>query len=409
MQDERSLDIDYSGSPRKPVLSIILCSRNDQFMGNSLWRLETTLNYLALCASELGRVDDVEVMVTDWGSNNPLYKDLKLSPLAARMVSFVIVPQALAKKEQQDSPFSEVHALNAAARRVHGEYIGRIDQDTLVGKRFLCTFFDLYEKKQHLNFDLDKVVLFSNRRSIPYKFAVRCPALAHVQGFIDLFGRSLKVWNQNSRFPNVFWTSYVGIFLLQKDLWMECGGYNEKYIYYDWMETEMILRLTGKYQVIDLGALVDNEFYHLDHYAHDFSSRAGYHPRAKKGMSNPMVDIEKPPKELHPNQKDWGFNQHHLEVIPYSNIENKYAPQVMGHSHLRWLAFTALLLSIWFESIREGILRKSKPLRKYVARSISQAGQVWQIVRGHPFIEWPRLIVKAWSRRKQHRLRTKKL
>src|SRR4051794_2589022 len=29
-----------------PVLSLILCSRNDAYMGNSRWRLETTLNFI---------------------------------------------------------------------------------------------------------------------------------------------------------------------------------------------------------------------------------------------------------------------------------------------------------------------------------------------------------------------------
>jgi hypothetical protein len=66
--------------------------------------------------------------------------------------------------------------LNAAALRASGEYIGRIDQDTLVGRRFFETFFRLREK-QRLLAPLDSVVMISNRRSIPYRFAVRCPSL----------------------------------------------------------------------------------------------------------------------------------------------------------------------------------------------------------------------------------------
>ena len=62
---------------------------------------------------------------------------LHLSPAAARIVSFLAIPPALARELQQDSPFPEVLAVNAAARRANGQYIGRIDQDTLVGKRFL--------------------------------------------------------------------------------------------------------------------------------------------------------------------------------------------------------------------------------------------------------------------------------
>jgi hypothetical protein len=128
-----------------PVLSLILCSRNDEYMGNSRWRLETTLNYVADQVEALGRTKDVEVLVADWGSDIPLRDVLRLTPAAAGIVSFMLIPPEIARALQKDSPFPEVLALNAAARRARGAYIGRIDQDTLVGRRFLEAFFDLYD------------------------------------------------------------------------------------------------------------------------------------------------------------------------------------------------------------------------------------------------------------------------
>lgn len=94
------------------------------------------------------------------------------SPKAARIVSFIHVPGKLAATLQKDSPFAEVIALNAAARRVRGQYIGRIDQDTLVGETFLRTFFEWIEGDRDPGFPLDSVVLFSNQRMIPYR--LRC-------------------------------------------------------------------------------------------------------------------------------------------------------------------------------------------------------------------------------------------
>src|SRR3990172_546005 len=131
----------------KPILSLILCSRNDNYMGNPRWRLQTSLNYLARNVYKLGLERKVEVIVSDWGSAEPLNAALQLSPEAATITSFLLTPPKLAKELQKDSPFSEVHALNAAARRSNGEYIGRIDQDTLVGKQFLNIFFEMYERK----------------------------------------------------------------------------------------------------------------------------------------------------------------------------------------------------------------------------------------------------------------------
>lgn len=123
-----------------PILSLVLCSRNDEYMGNSLWRLRTVLEYTASKISVLGQSGEVEILVTDWGSDKPLRDVLDLSPDAAKLVSFVHVPGNVAERLQKDSPFAEVIALNAAARRARGRYIGRIDQDTLVGEGFLRTF-----------------------------------------------------------------------------------------------------------------------------------------------------------------------------------------------------------------------------------------------------------------------------
>ena len=124
-----------------PLLSLVLCSRNDAYMGNSRWRLETTLNYIARRLEAIGRSSDVEVLVTDWGSDVPLRDEVSLVPAARDLVSFVTVPRPLARRLQRDSPFPEVLALNAAVRRARGAYVGRIDQDTLVGERFLRWFF----------------------------------------------------------------------------------------------------------------------------------------------------------------------------------------------------------------------------------------------------------------------------
>ena len=96
------LNINSSYRSRNPVLSLILCSRNDQYMGNPRWRLQTALNYLAQNVQESGREEDVEVVVADWGSEIPLHTVLQLSPVAARMVSFVAVPPALARELQKE-------------------------------------------------------------------------------------------------------------------------------------------------------------------------------------------------------------------------------------------------------------------------------------------------------------------
>jgi hypothetical protein len=307
----------------QPVLSIILCSRNDQYMGNSCWRLQTTLNYISQLVYELGRVSDVEIIVTDWGSEIPLRDVLKVNSAAAGLVSIITVQPQLAQDKQKDSPFSEVIALNAAARRVNGQYIGRIDQDTLIGKNFLQMFFEWYEGKPLFNVPLNSALLFANRRSIPYRFAVFCPPFNSVVRFIDIFGKYLPVespgWTVSRpyRTPGKpYFDAPVGIWLLNRDLWYECGGYDERLIYMNRMEIDMIHRLTKKYTPVHVEDYMDCDFYHLEHY-HPHKTSTTYR------KMNPSEDSN----DFHPNSENWGLIQFPLNVEHYSPSSQMSKPR----------------------------------------------------------------------------------
>jgi len=380
--------------PRNPVLSLILCSRNDQYMGNSRWRLETALNYVARNVQELGREADVEVLVADWGSEIPLRDVLQLSPAAARIVSFLLIPPEIACPLQGDSAFPEVLALNAAARRVRGDYIGRIDQDTLVGGRFLDSFFELYEGRRQLEIPLRSALLFANRRQIPYRFAVRCPSFGMVERFVIWFGRWLQVDNHLKHRPGFFYASYVGMWLLHRDLWNECRGYDERLIYMNWMETDMILRMKQEYTVVDLGQLVGHDFYHLEH----------YHPRAPKRATghrkvNPHMDLDNPANVFRLNSETWGLLQHPLDVVPYARRSDIQTPSLDGPL-LEFPAFVLSLLIIGTQIIWDGSIKLSIRLFSLFSTWRRRAGIAWKTVRGEPVMRWPRLLIRLWTERK---------
>ena len=61
-----------------PLISLILCSRNDSYMGNSLWRLETSINLALIHAKEADFLNKLEIIVSDWGSKEPLSEVLNL-------------------------------------------------------------------------------------------------------------------------------------------------------------------------------------------------------------------------------------------------------------------------------------------------------------------------------------------
>lgn len=291
----------------RPRLSLILCSRNDHWQGNSLWRLETALNYTACQAAKLGRLDDVEIIVADWGSLEPLAEAVKLSQEAARIVRYLYIPAETATEKQQDSPFSEVFALNAAARRSRGDYIGRIDQDTLVGRRFLKWFFSALDSAS-VPFALPSTAMISNRRRIPYSFAVRCPPFAIAASYVDLFHAVLP--RMESPPADRYWQCYIGILLMHRSLWETARGYDESFIHYGYMEFDFFLRLCKKFPGLDLGPLVGWDFYHLDHVG------AWSVWRTVRRAINPRRTPSNPPAHFSPNDASWGLARYDLALLP---------------------------------------------------------------------------------------------
>lgn len=294
-------------SQKAPALSLVLCSRNDSYMGNSRWRLQTSINYVAKVLSTLNRLSDTEILVADWGSLTPLKDALSLSPEAAQITSFLEIPPEVAAEEQGDSPFPEVLALNAAIRRARGEFIGRIDQDTLVGRRFLQFFFSIHDQTLETSFKSDDCFMFSGRRGIPYEFASRCPSFLTVDKFVDAAGKLLPI-DQHLIPP--WWDEFVGILLLHRNLWFKCRAYDERLIYWGWMETDLGYRIAQKHELVNIGPLVNYDFYHLEHAHH---RTPGNSRRRNTQLSN---------NHYIPNGETWGLSGYELKVCPYRTDPN---------------------------------------------------------------------------------------
>ena len=118
--------------------SFIAVSRNDNYGGDSKNRLENTINLLGRLIIESGKKEIFEIIIVDWGSFLPnLHKVLNIDEKIKKIIKFIIVPFEMANHYSSDSSFSEVHAMNCAFRRMSGDFFIRIDQDTIVGERFI--------------------------------------------------------------------------------------------------------------------------------------------------------------------------------------------------------------------------------------------------------------------------------
>ena len=292
-------------------------------MGNSRWRLETSINLALLNAKEIGLLDEIEIIVSDWGSEVPLSSVLSLVSEAVDRVKFVHVPAKIAEKEQKDSKFPEVIALNAAARRASGEYIGRIDNDTIVGKEFYSKFKNCIDNKQKLWFEPEDVFMFVERRSIPFRISHNSFPLFYIENYIKRFGERLKVESARE-WGLPFWWSPVGIMIFHRKIWENSGGYDEKLIYWGWMEGDLALRLAQQHHLIDFKDIVGNHLYHLEHYSNliDYKDRNGPATPRKK---NPPVFKNLKYSE---NDENWGLSDFNIKTNLYkdSDVKNHKNP-----------------------------------------------------------------------------------
>jgi hypothetical protein len=279
-------------------LTFVLCSRNDGYGGNSLWRLQTTLNFLGHQAAASGRADQVEVIVSDWGSANPLRTAVRLSPEASGITRFLEVPADVARARQKDSVFAEVIANNAAIRRATGDYIARIDQDTLVGLPFLSKFSDLVERATLDGIDLRRAVMFVGRRSVPFAFTRTSPELERVLSFVNRYGRVLPREGQRQE---PWFDAPVGAIVLHRDLWQQYRGYDESLLYWGFMETDLVFRLASSQPIVDLDRALGCDFFHLAHSLR----RKRFTSRRKNPRTRPSVTC--------PNDESWGLRDERIE------------------------------------------------------------------------------------------------
>lgn len=330
-------------SEKRPIVSLILCSRNDNYMGNAMWRLATSINAVIANANELDRLKDLEIIVADWGSDLPLRNILNLLPEAENIVSFVYVPPEIAKVEQKDSEFPEVLALNAAVRKAEGDYIGRIDNDTVVGKAFLKKFFDLAEGKISCTFNPESAFLFAERKRVPKRLVSKSLHFQCIRWFINMFGWHLTV-ESATRFGLPFWHSPVGIMIFHRKIWLATHGYDERLLYWGWMEGDLALRLEQKHDIVDIKELAGNDFYHLEHYdpLTAFKDRFGGSATPRKG--NPIV-TENLTYTI--NTGDWGLNRYSLEKSSYSinDVEKWTDPTKIS---IKWKFIFPIILSYSF-------------------------------------------------------------
>jgi hypothetical protein len=253
----------------------LIASRNDHFCGNPMERLELVLKRVL----EVG--SDFEVVVGDWGSEVPIFEVMKGRLPETGRIRFLHISKKVT--EGIGTPFSEVHALNAAVRRSRGIFAGRIDQDTLIGDRFSAWVTHVLEKD-------DGRAYFSMRRDLRR-------GVTKVQ-------RDSPIWQGVAADWEGYLVGAVGILLAPRRLWHWTRGYDERLIFRNHMEHDLAARFANLSGLKNLGMMLDCDFYHL------------WHEEVSGGKQNPQQPLDQLGKgQLGANDENWGLGEAEGEIM----------------------------------------------------------------------------------------------
>ena len=354
------------------LISLILCSRNDSYMGNSRWRLETSINLALLNAEEANFLDQLEIIVSDWGSEIPLSEVLNLVPEAKDRVKFVHVPPDIAAVEQKDSKFPEVIALNAAAHRASGEYIGRIDNDTVIGTDFFRKFEQLHKNNPTDELDLANSFLFVERKSVPFRISRLSLPLPQIHSFINLFKNYFRV-ESATEWGKEFWWSPVGIMMFHRDIWNATQGYDERLIYWGWMEGDLALRLEQKHKIVEFSKFVGHDFYHLEHYPSltDYRNRNG--PATPRKKNEPVFEN----LNYKENNDAWGLEKYRsVSIVQHNRVYKNlnFFVKVL----LKILFLPRILVSLFFRKFDLFLINYPKYAHRFRSNSKIVGGRIKQ-------------------------------
>jgi hypothetical protein len=278
-------------------LTFVFSARNDNYMGNFIYRLNTAINFLARNLELVERLDRVEFLVADWNSDTPLEQALQLSPAAAGITRFVRIPPAIAKTVlNSDQVFHAAVSFNSVIRRASGRFVMMLDSDALVPRHSLRALFDLLEGRSGMPVDINQTYFVADRRHVPWEKVQSEPTLDGWNDYLTTHGGELPV---DAGMPGL--AICQGGWLAHRDIWHECRGYDERLGYWGWIDAELAMRISQKHPWAQLSG-VGVQIFHMEHWARN---QRGSFPKA-----NPIVVSQSHAV----NDLNWGLGGQSLET-----------------------------------------------------------------------------------------------
>jgi len=200
---------------------------------------------------------------------------------------------------------------------------------------------------------------------------------------VRALGRCLPIWREPGR---PFWTYWVGIVLAHRDRWFEAGGFDERLIYYNWMEVDLVRRLSMEAPIVDVGAATSTDFYHLEHVPPGLRA-------LRHGRKNADLDWRTAPASRHPNGPDWGLAREPLTLVqPTARPEVSPQPSVGVARSLATV--TAALVNEACDAI-------TVPTADVWSRWARRRELAHAAIRHRALRDWPRILRALWTARRR--------
>lgn len=301
----RPVGTSSSNSDASKLLSVTIMGRDDDYMPDFHYRITTSVDYLARNLEQLGRLDDVEILVTDWGSHVPLSQSLSLSPAACRICRFVYVAPALVRAVQDGGDgFHTTMAMNTALRRACGRFLMVFPADQLMPQHSIEVILKLVDGSLRVPVGANHALFLLARYHVPWQYVVRQPSLAEWDRYLFL-----NAGKAERDVDSLAAGGGAGALLMHRSMWHEFRGFDEKLGMYGYNDVEFGVRANEQHTWVDPSVLGVSVF-HMQHIPGSRRDRV-----VTEGANPPLYNLA-----CQVNDEDWGLAQHDLEVQTAQNV-----------------------------------------------------------------------------------------
>ncbi|REL34840.1 hypothetical protein DXX92_05395 [Thalassotalea euphylliae] len=255
--------------------------------------MSTTINFLANAAQELGKLNELEIVVADWGSDEKLVHALSLSQAGAQITRFIYVSQEITSRYKSNALPGNIGA-NIALRRAKGKLVSISGAEILVPARALEALFKQAEKS-----DYQQRLIVCGRFRLPAQWVLAQPCVLEWQGYLER--NSWQLAKEPGR--GSFLTGNAGLFVFPQEMLHESTGLFEALDpYWGWNDVEYTMRALSRYQSVDLHSegvtVFDMEHFHF----------AGTRNTVMKKIAPRLLS-----QSFNANGNDWGAGLVELE------------------------------------------------------------------------------------------------